>query len=494
MGLRVFLDSQELELGDDLPAKIQDAMIAASLHVAIFSQNYAQSPWCLAELSFMLKIGAKIIPVFYYVAPSDLRYVEKGVYADAFVRHEENGRYNYRKLEEWKEDLRRVSLLRGWELNERNQDQGMLLKSIVSDVLKEVTKVPLEVAKHPVGLNELVQDFENRMLHCNRESDNSTIVGIVGMGGSGHINCRIDNVSEGKEILRKILRSVRVFGILDDIDHEDQIDALLVKEVLGSDSLVIITSRDKGVLLRSGIMLVYELKGLDPKPAKELFCGHAFLQPHPTKDFEALVEGFLYPCGGLSLSLKVFGGQLYGNDDKVYWKCQLENIKKILPTDIKQRLKVSFDALDGQEKQIFLDIACFFLGEDRDMAIRIWDGSGWSGLVGLQTLVHKCLVEVDDRNQLKMHDHLRDLGRDIADQESPTQVRGIMAVKTEPTNTHWRYHSSGAFNQSGPSLDTPGALDQPGPSYLELPKKYANFKGLNLDSCVGLKLLVINKN
>jgi Leucine-rich repeat (LRR) protein len=78
------------------------------------------------------------------------------------------------------------------------------------------------------------------------------------------------------------------------------------------------------------------------------------------------------------------------------------------------RLKISFDALHQDEQKIFLDIACFFIGEERDMAIRIWDGSGWNGLLGFQHLQKGCLVEVIE-NKIRMHEQLRDMGREIAE-------------------------------------------------------------------------------
>jgi hypothetical protein len=53
MGLHVFLDFKEFDLGDNIPDKIQYAILSASVHIAIFSENYAQSPWCLAELTVM---------------------------------------------------------------------------------------------------------------------------------------------------------------------------------------------------------------------------------------------------------------------------------------------------------------------------------------------------------------------------------------------------------------------------------------------------------
>jgi len=63
---------------------------------------------------------------------------------------------------------------------------------------------------------------------------------------------------------------------------------------------------------------------------------------------------------------------------------------------------------------MFLDIACVFIGESTDTAIRIWRGSGWRGLLGFQSLLEKQLVEVDSENCINMHDHLKDLGKNIA--------------------------------------------------------------------------------
>jgi Leucine-rich repeat (LRR) protein len=57
------------------------------------------------------------------------------------------------------------------------------------------------------------------------------------------------------------------------------------------------------------------------------------------------------------------------------------------------------------------------------MAIRIWDGSGWNGLVGFENVQNKCLVEVDSSNEIHMHDHLRHMGREIA--ESPGLPRRL---------------------------------------------------------------------
>jgi len=200
-----------------------------------------------------------------------------------------------------------------------------------------------------------------------------------------------------------------------------QLEAFLpITDVLQSDSLILVTSRYKDVLTRSGIpeSSIYRLTALHDQHSQQLFCSYAFLQPHPLPGFEDLVNEFCKACHGLPLSLKVFGGLLSQKKDKSYWIGQLDKLRQIkLPNEIQDSLKISYDALDAEEKQIFLDIACYFIGEDRDMAIRVWDGSKWNGLVGFLNLEGRCLVEVEN-SKIKMHDHLRDLGRNIADQEN----------------------------------------------------------------------------
>jgi hypothetical protein len=188
-----------------------------------------------------------------------------------------------------------------------------------------------------------------------------------------------------------------------------------VKDALSSSSLILVTSRNKDVLTSFGIVetSIYKLEGLNPQHSQELFCLHAFGQPHPAAQFQRVVEEFLDACQGLPLSLQVIGALLHGKDDLKYWKEQLHKISKILPEDIQSILKISYDGLDPEEKQIFLDIACFFTREremkrnymeirpDRDTAIRIWDGSGWNGWLGLRNLQNRCLVDVEWRRNIQ---------------------------------------------------------------------------------------------
>ncbi|GLJ34077.1 hypothetical protein SUGI_0685090 [Cryptomeria japonica] len=145
---------EELQFSDSLPVEIHEAIRTAGLHIAILSVNYAQSPRCLAQLSFMVKTGTPIIPVFYHLLPSHLPWVGKGkgIYASAFTQYEENKRYPSNMLEEWKTALQTVSNLPGYMLYGKNFDEGILLKNIMEKVLDIWKKLPLEVEKQPVTI------------------------------------------------------------------------------------------------------------------------------------------------------------------------------------------------------------------------------------------------------------------------------------------------------------------------------------------------------
>jgi hypothetical protein len=219
------------------------------------------------------------------------------------------------------------------------------------------------------------------------------------------------------------------------VDNNDQLDALLLpaRDVLRSDSLILVTSRHKDVLTSWGIadISIYKLQGLSRQHSTELFCWYAFHQLHDVARFREVVDKFVIACNGLPLSLQVIGALLYGERDLENWEAQLLRFSKILPTDILNTLKISYHSLEEDEKQIFLDIACFFIGEDKDTAIRIWNGCGWSGRLCLQKLDDRGLVElhpkkctmldpvleVDGKECIQMHDQLRDLGRYLAETE-----------------------------------------------------------------------------
>lgn len=91
------------------------------------------------------------------------------------------------------------------------------------------------------------------------------------------------STEEGKtHIVNCLDRSNRLsfLIVLDDIDHLQQLDALLIIEIVKKlvYSLVIVTTRDVGVLINAEISVAYNLKGVDIDNARELFYWHSFGQ------------------------------------------------------------------------------------------------------------------------------------------------------------------------------------------------------------------------
>ncbi|XP_059074491.1 disease resistance protein RUN1 isoform X2 [Cryptomeria japonica] len=413
----------------------------------------------------MLKTGQTIIPLFYNVDINHIRWIRKGdgPYAEAISKLEAKERYSPEKIEDWKSTLEKVSYLKGYIVNSKNDEE--VLKIIKNYVLKMSRKTPFVMPKHLVGLDKILQDFERSVL---QSSKNVKIVGITGMGGCGkttlakqyynkmiqssyrcsflfdvstkHLyemqkkmfrdlggseDVSFDSIEEGKAILTEHLSFVQVFIILDNVDHIDQLESLLpIKDDLGHGSVVVVISQNSHIFTLWGIPSdsIFKMEEFNSGHSMELFCWHSFGKPSPKDGFECLVSGFLKFCHGLPLALKVLGGLVHGRS-KGFWASQLDKVSKSLPKGIRSLLKVSFDALDEEEeKEIFLDISIFFIGTEKDSAIAVWDASEWSGECSLQILVDKSLVEIDEYNCLRMHDLLRDLGRDISKTKSPYRV------------------------------------------------------------------------
>lgn len=465
-----------MQVGYEILSQIKAAIKVAKVHIAIFSPNYAASDWCLNELVDMKNSGAKIIPVFYNVKPSMVRWTGKdavGTYAECLRNHEEKQRYDRRIIQKWREALSHAASLSGLELEEFNGDEEELLDKLVQSVLKIIPKPPLDVAKYPTGLKTKIQDLEKMVSSKEQnESPEVKVVAIFGLGGLGKTtlaaeffnrnisvynrssflfdvrehsargklnflqsklikdltfkDVNIASCAEGKGLLERTLSYCHALIVLDDVGEVDQLDAFLpiLRRVLDPKSLILVTSRNLCALTNARISetSIYKPSPLNSPHSKELFCKYAFFEAHPPEGFGELVDGFVAASGGLPLSLKVFGAMVCGQD-KPYWDEQLRGLDK-LPKEIALSLKISYDSLDDDEQQIFLDIACFSLGEDRDKWIRIWGGSGWKGLVGFRNLQNKCLVEVGSENQIRMHDHLRDLGKSIAQESNPRRLWG----------------------------------------------------------------------
>ncbi|OWM63633.1 hypothetical protein CDL15_Pgr008176 [Punica granatum] len=100
------------------------------------------------------------------------------------------------------------------------------------------------------------------------------------------------------------------------------------------------------------------------------------------------------------------------------WESTIEQLRMEPNMKVKEKLKISYDSLDHKQKEIFLDIACFFTGTDVRDVIPTWDDCKFFPAVGIEILQLKSLIKILDGNKIWMHDQLIDLGRHIVDQEN----------------------------------------------------------------------------
>ena len=76
LGYNPFLDSKSMKPGDNLYKKIDPGITNCKIGVAVFSQRYCESYFCLHELALMMECKKKVIPIFWNVKPSELRVLD----------------------------------------------------------------------------------------------------------------------------------------------------------------------------------------------------------------------------------------------------------------------------------------------------------------------------------------------------------------------------------------------------------------------------------
>jgi hypothetical protein len=231
---------------------------------------------------------------------------------------------------------------------------------------------------------------------------------------------KVNNVDTGIATIQERLRHKKVLVILDDVDQLEQLNAIArSRDWFGPGSRIIITTRDEQLLKMLEVDAVYATKEMTEIESLELFSWHAFRDSSPTEDYKDLSRSIVAYSGGLPLALEVLGSFLFSRSMQE-WESTLDKLKKIPHDRIQKKLRISFDALsDSTQKDIFLDISCFFIGMDKNYVIQILDGCGFFAEIGISVLIQRCLLSVGERNKLIMHDLLRDMGREIVREEFP---------------------------------------------------------------------------
>jgi hypothetical protein len=344
------------------------------------------------------------------------------------------------------------------------RNESGIIEEIVQKIDYELSQTFSSVSEDLVGIDSRVRAVSDMLFGGQNDV---RIIGICGMGGIGKStiarvvydkircefegSCFLANVREGfekhgavplqKQLLSEILREKspkiwdpekgiaeiknrlqnrKVLVILDDVDNLKQLHFLAVdwKWFLPG-SRIIITSRDKNLLSTHAVDGIYEAEELNYDDALVLLSRKAFKKDQPIEGYWELCKSVLGHARGLPLAARVLGSSLCGRSMD-FWESFIKRLNEIPNRDVMDVLQISFDGLEELEKKIFLDIACFFKGMNKDQVTGILNQCGFHANYGIQILQDKSLICVSN-DTLSMHDLLQAMGREVVRQESTAE-------------------------------------------------------------------------
>ncbi|KAH9685389.1 ADP-ribosyl cyclase/cyclic ADP-ribose hydrolase [Citrus sinensis] len=254
---------------------------------------------------------------------------------------------------------------------------------LIKDIVKEISKrlnptFPSDVD----GLVGIASRMEKMNGYLEAGLDDVRFIGIFEMGGIG------------KTTLAKVLYNTL----------KDQFEASSflanVKEVSVTRGVVPLQEQ-----------LLSEVQGLDYVEALQLFLLKVSKGKQPTDDRVELSKYVVNYARGLPLAIEVLGSFLCGRSVEE-WKSVLNRLQEAPNEKVLKVLRISYDVLDRRDKEIFLDIACFFKGKDEDRVRKKLDSCGFNSDIGIRELLDKSLITIVN-NKLWMHDLLQEMGWEI---------------------------------------------------------------------------------
>ncbi|MED6110796.1 hypothetical protein PIB30_046127 [Stylosanthes scabra] len=472
-----FVDDKNVHPGNKISPILLKAIEESFISLVIFSEQYAYSKWCMEELvkitESMKQYKRIVMPVFYHVEPYQVRH-QKGTFADAFDDHKNKYKVKKAELQKWRSVLKEIANISGNHYpSPKYEHESELIEEIVKEISEKLPDTFSNASQGLIGIDENFKFL--RPLMAIESDEEVRIVGIWGMGGIGKstiakalfdkyasryegssILCvkeELENCSRHSlyeklfsqllggeyhlvngpqarlEYVRRRLNRKKVLIVLDGVDTLDMLEYLTREQIfLAPGSRVIVTTRDKHLLVAARVHEIHKVQGLSFKSSLELFCIKAFNKSYPENGYEELSEMAVEYADGIPLALEVLGSCLCSSRNAEVWKSALTKLKAHPDRKIFQVLKMSYDGLDEFERNIFLDIAFFFKGECIYDVIRFLDSCGFYPEIEISNLERKALIIISLDNRLKMHDLIQQMGWEVVRQESNNDASKLTRI------------------------------------------------------------------
>ncbi|KAF8035723.1 hypothetical protein BT93_C1678 [Corymbia citriodora subsp. variegata] len=435
-GIEVFKDDEKLLAGEEIDRGLKDAIKRSRISIAIFSKDYASSKSCLMELEQMWECrqsyGQIIIPIFYDVSPHAVKH-QTGDFAMSFEKHEKDDKVDSNTIQKWKEVLQRVGGLTGYEREKINgRRMADLLEKVVTRVWLELKTDDQVVTDKLVGIDVHVQQMMTKLgvVYSHGQAievcgGDVRVVGICSMPGVGKTTvakvvfnkihklfneCSFLKVtnSEGVKVSQELLiadlqkgkpkpvrssgkgikkikslfNNMKVLIVLDDVHEVEQIEALAGDLTwFGPGSRIIVTTDNRNVF-DQGIFEEYTVEPMSPHHALQLFHKHVFQGDAPQKVYEldSLSLDIVQALGRLPLAIELQAKYLKKNKKIESWRSSLKSLRKYpLDKKVEAAFEASYTSLDEK--------------------------------INLLRNMH--FLEDGEKNELRMHDLLRDFGRKL---------------------------------------------------------------------------------
>ncbi|XP_010481624.1 PREDICTED: disease resistance protein RRS1-like [Camelina sativa] len=436
----------QYDLVNDTETRIQDLNTLYGVFILLFSKNYASAE-SLDKLVTLMEYqkanGVLIIPVFLKVTPSEV-HDPKG-FVEATFSQLGNSVQGAGRVQKWKEainelahtddckwiaggksilpeEIVRYACLRLFSISSQNVTR---MYSLLNSLQTSDTQMVGIWGMPGIGKTSVAREIFRRLApgydSCYFLQDFHLMYQTKGLSNLrdelfsklfGEEKLVIDACDTKPSFMKNRFQNKTVLVVIDDVSNARDAEALVGGfDWFSGGHLIILTSRNRQVLVQCKVKELYEIQKLSQSESSQILSLSLLGQ------YESMLNSeFVRYASGIPLVLRVLG-MFATNKCTVSEKEQLQMLRQSPPTEIMDAFRRSFDGLNENEKNIFLDLACFFRGENRNHVTQILDGCSYFTDLGIYSLIDEYLIEpLDDK--IEMSNVFQDMGRFVVCEES----------------------------------------------------------------------------